>query len=397
MESMLQRHCARYIYVIPDGLRELMSDISREVLRSQPEDVYTFVADYLDALMITRENARVAARLVESLTEMATTTAIFLEETGMPRDEIDNIVSAIQRTFKRSIDSEENREVEGEDTEEHNVVAGILTEIQLAPEQAEIAAIVIQQAYRRYLNGSPIWAPFTVKYDTAKREISHLGWRFRERSGLPGENYISGDENNGGSEMTATTGFKERKEREKLLLAGMVDWRVAARSAIHLYRKTGVTNEEANRAATLIKSAYKGYYTRKIMKKMADDNREDFVQDIEFENAAYLEDLDEGEFEEPSENGEQEDNDRQKAVTIDYNTVIPHVDFDTSGNDLGVSAAPKISTTSSIAKYSLRYIFDAALDRIGSNVKRSTIVEKNENPTDLSEDDFPKTDSDGVD
>ncbi|ERL85856.1 uncharacterized protein LOC109545291 [Dendroctonus ponderosae] len=340
MESMLQRHCARYIYVIPDGLRELMSDISREVLRSQPEDVYTFVADYLDALMITRENARVAARLVESLTEMATTTAIFLEETGMPRDEIDNIVSAIQRTFKRSIDSEENREVEGEDTEEHNVVAGILTEIQLAPEQAEIAAIVIQQAYRR---------------------------------------------------------FKERKEREKLLLAGMVDWRVAARSAIHLYRKTGVTNEEANRAATLIKSAYKGYYTRKIMKKMADDNREDFVQDIEFENAAYLEDLDEGEFEEPSENGEQEDNDRQKAVTIDYNTVIPHVDFDTSGNDLGVSAAPKISTTSSIAKYSLRYIFDAALDRIGSNVKRSTIVEKNENPTDLSEDDFPKTDSDGVD
>lgn len=86
---------------------------------------------------------------MESLTEMATTTAIFLEETGMPRDEIDNIVSAIQRTFKKSIDSEESREVEGEDSEEQNVIAGILTEIQLDPEQAEIAAIVIQQAYRR--------------------------------------------------------------------------------------------------------------------------------------------------------------------------------------------------------------------------------------------------------
>lgn len=61
---MLQRHCARYIYVIPDGLRELMSDISREVLRSQPKDVYSFIADYLDALMITRENARVAARFI---------------------------------------------------------------------------------------------------------------------------------------------------------------------------------------------------------------------------------------------------------------------------------------------------------------------------------------------
>jgi hypothetical protein len=31
MDVMLQRHCARYIYVVPDGLRELMSDISREV------------------------------------------------------------------------------------------------------------------------------------------------------------------------------------------------------------------------------------------------------------------------------------------------------------------------------------------------------------------------------
>lgn len=58
MDVLLQRHCARYIYVVPDGLRELMSDISREVLRSQPTQLYTFIADYLDALMITRENAR---------------------------------------------------------------------------------------------------------------------------------------------------------------------------------------------------------------------------------------------------------------------------------------------------------------------------------------------------
>lgn len=41
--------------------------------------------------------------------------------------------------------------------------------------------------------------------------------------------------------------------QERELLSGMVDWRVAARSAIRLYRKTGVTYEEANRAATLIK------------------------------------------------------------------------------------------------------------------------------------------------
>lgn len=32
MDVTLQRHCAKYIYVIPEGLRELMTDISREVI-----------------------------------------------------------------------------------------------------------------------------------------------------------------------------------------------------------------------------------------------------------------------------------------------------------------------------------------------------------------------------
>lgn len=31
MDAMLQRHNAKFIYAVPDGLRELMSDISREV------------------------------------------------------------------------------------------------------------------------------------------------------------------------------------------------------------------------------------------------------------------------------------------------------------------------------------------------------------------------------
>lgn len=32
---MLQRHNAKLIYAVPDGLRELMSDISREVLTTK--------------------------------------------------------------------------------------------------------------------------------------------------------------------------------------------------------------------------------------------------------------------------------------------------------------------------------------------------------------------------
>jgi hypothetical protein len=111
---MLQRHCARYIYVVPDGLRELMSDISREVapplrphlsrsvqvLRSQPEDIYTFIADYLDALLITRENARVSARFVQYMTEASETIVELLSRAGMSREKADSAAEVIQDAFR---------------------------------------------------------------------------------------------------------------------------------------------------------------------------------------------------------------------------------------------------------------------------------------------------------
>lgn len=53
--------------------------------------------------------------------------------------------------------------------------------------------------------------------------------------------------------QNAYRSFKIRHEREKQLLSGVIDWRVAARSAIKLYRRTGVSHEEAKRAANLIK------------------------------------------------------------------------------------------------------------------------------------------------
>lgn len=72
--------------------------------------------------------------------------------------------------------------------------------------------------------------------------------------------------------------FKEREAREKDLLRGIVDWRVAARSTIQLYRRTGVTFAEANRAATLIKAAYKGYYTRRVMRRLLEQGAKEYAE-----------------------------------------------------------------------------------------------------------------------
>lgn len=75
--------------------------------------------------------------------------------------------------------------------------------------------------------------------------------------------------------------FKEREAREKDLLRGIVDWRVAAKSTINLYRRTGVTFAEANRAATLIKAAYKGYYTRRVMRRLLEQGTKEYIESIE--------------------------------------------------------------------------------------------------------------------
>lgn len=234
---MLQRHHAKHIYVIPDGLKELMSDISREVLRSRPVNIYLFIADYLDALFITRENARVAMRMVDSVTEIGSTIAELLLETGMCRKDADRIVRTLQKTLRKYLQEKKHdqpRVIVDEQVEKSKVVEMALDEAKVDPELAAEAATIIQNAWHDY---------------------------------------------------------RDRVMREKGLVLGMVDWRVAARSTMRLYKTTGATVEEANRAATLIKAAYKGYYTRRVMRRVLEERMHaseqaamELYQDVRGEN-----------------------------------------------------------------------------------------------------------------
>ncbi|XP_017779356.1 PREDICTED: uncharacterized protein LOC108564754, partial [Nicrophorus vespilloides] len=158
-----------------------------------------------------------AIKLVESITEIAEATVQTLLEIGVSREDADEVVAIIQKHFREHAEIKRLHKfdvlehTEGDMGEEDIIIERILAELNMTMEQLEKMVIIIQTAYRK---------------------------------------------------------FKERQEREKQWLFGMVDWRIAARSAIALYRKTGVTYYEANRAASLIKAAYKGYYTRRVMKRL---------------------------------------------------------------------------------------------------------------------------------
>ncbi|CAH1115454.1 unnamed protein product [Psylliodes chrysocephalus] len=295
MDPTLQRHAAKCIYIIPDGLKELMSDISREVLRTQPQNMYAFIADYLEALLLTRENARVAARLIQSVTEIAETTMEFLQKTGMHKSLVDKVVGIMDRQFKKRVFDERNASQleQGEYVDEANMISDILSDVELEEGAMQESIAIIQRAYRR---------------------------------------------------------FKQRKETEKTLLTGMIDWRIAARSAIKLYRQTGVTNEEARRAATLIKAAYKGYYTRRIMTTLTEEQK------------ILHPDISEPEEEGGDSDYRQATKEDSKAVTIDYDSVIPHVDF---------GDVTDVECTSVVIAFTLDKIMDGVMKKVVRSEKRS--------------------------
>ncbi|XP_063990618.1 uncharacterized protein LOC135169497 [Diachasmimorpha longicaudata] len=67
MNNLLQNHGAKFICKVPDGLPELCTDISREVLRNQPFHTYNFIAEYVEDLGLTRENAKIAVKFVDHI------------------------------------------------------------------------------------------------------------------------------------------------------------------------------------------------------------------------------------------------------------------------------------------------------------------------------------------
>jgi len=57
MNLLLHKHQTNnHVVPLPKGLKELLADITREVLRVQPPNIFEYIADYLDAVLITRED-----------------------------------------------------------------------------------------------------------------------------------------------------------------------------------------------------------------------------------------------------------------------------------------------------------------------------------------------------
>ncbi|XP_076227660.1 uncharacterized protein LOC143175004 [Nomia melanderi] len=220
MDVMLQKHCAKHVYKVPEGLRELCTDISREVLRSQPTDLYAFIAEYVDTLLITRENTKVAVKVVNNILLGSQAILSILYRAGFTLEQIAVAAPRIQKAFRLYLDAVDTRPG-------HVCGANVLTlnADYTCDEESKISIRSILEA-----TGS------TRK--NAERAAAVIQAAFR--------------------------GHYERMALNES--QGKVQWQKAVTNTLDILRKAGATQAEVSKAATHIKFAYRGYYTRRNQK-----------------------------------------------------------------------------------------------------------------------------------
>ncbi|CAH2269409.1 uncharacterized protein LOC120632495 [Pararge aegeria] len=203
MNELLQKHGCANVFSVPEGLKELMADISREVLRAQPQDLNDFIANYLSVLLITREHGVMAVRILDDLCDCRPTLLEHLHQLGLDGAQTQLLADVIKEEIEGS-EKDEGKET----VKEYQIIKKILARRQLDEAMTAKVCQVARNAYRDY-------------------------WYRKE---------------------TLEKGLKVKSN---------IPWEVAAEHTLELYKKTKPTFTELARATEKIQAAYRGYHVRR--------------------------------------------------------------------------------------------------------------------------------------
>lgn len=166
--------------------------------------------------MHTREIGKIAAKLTTFITDIACTYKALLIQAGLNTAETNRVITALKNTLLYYTENTLNVEQLGEFPQEVFIVTDIINQAKISHENVEIVAQILRKAYNT---------------------------------------------------------FQCRLDLESRLLGGVLDWRIVARNARNLFKRWD-DYEAAAKAATLIQAAYKGYYTRHMVKKLMEQSME---------------------------------------------------------------------------------------------------------------------------
>ncbi|XP_063540064.1 uncharacterized protein LOC134749090 [Cydia strobilella] len=203
MNELLQKLGCANVFTIPEGLKELMADITREVLRAQPDKIFDFIANYLSVLIITREHGIMAVKILDDLCDCRPSVTEHLEALGFP---------LVQASIIAAIIHEEIEKTEPDESNEH---------------------VKETQILKKILQRNPIDEAMTAKVCQIARNAYRDYWYRKE--------------------LLAKTLSKKPEE----------PWEVAAAHTLEIYKRTNPTFSELNRATEKIQATYRGYHVRR--------------------------------------------------------------------------------------------------------------------------------------
>ncbi|XP_055905574.1 uncharacterized protein LOC129941054 [Eupeodes corollae] len=156
MNFLLHRQKSRnHVLQMPEGLQELMGDISREVLRCQPsiDCTYKFIADYLQAMVNTRDKCKIAMEIIDDAILKTDEVYSQFAKCNFPKDKTRSFLNAMEITFRRFVDQKRKRNQDPRFIKFHadDMLDELVRKCDLTKVEVLQSRPAIQWAYRKFV------------------------------------------------------------------------------------------------------------------------------------------------------------------------------------------------------------------------------------------------------
>lgn len=243
------------IVPVPEGLRELMADIAREVLRYQPNNMEAFIADYLEAMLLTRELYHIANQTIEDVMDSSCQIVEYLQKDGISQRQAESAVEVMNQEFKSHIEEMG----EDEPLKELNIINRLIHECKLSIDQAQKASEIIESAwchyYQRNKHHRSKIGPDIAKHVAVKNTLSIYSKSKAKQNNLSQQASAMKID----SRVSYENWQNPRFQRRETAAVKIQSWFRSQR-----FKKQF---KEMIKAATKIQARFKGYKTRKELKR----------------------------------------------------------------------------------------------------------------------------------
>ncbi|XP_061400126.1 uncharacterized protein LOC133335847 [Musca vetustissima] len=165
---------------VPEGLPELLSDITREVLRCQPtkECLCQFIIDYLHSVIVARDKARMAKMAIDRALRIVDEVVADMCVCDIQPSKAEKMCQAMEECFKRFLAQrrcEMGKEIEIIKFNEIDMLDELIRRCKFSDDELKISRPVIEAAYQKFVE-----AYMTVHENIDGTETLYQYFRERE-------------------------------------------------------------------------------------------------------------------------------------------------------------------------------------------------------------------------